>query len=74
MPHTTATLPDVDLPVMPPVQPMLAKSVKGVPQDPGFSFVAKAAGSHTLAVSDASYGGSANSVYPCSTAGAEACA
>jgi ATP-dependent DNA ligase len=41
VPQTTATLPDVDLPVMPPVQPMLAKSVKGVPQDPGFSFEPK---------------------------------
>lgn len=29
-----ATLADVDLPVMPPVRPMLAKSVKGIP-DPG---------------------------------------
>jgi ATP-dependent DNA ligase len=43
--EAAATLRDMDLPVMPPVQPMLAKSVKGVP-DPrkhegGLSFEPK---------------------------------
>ncbi len=31
----------MDLPVMPPVQPMLAKPVKGVPKDAGYSFEPK---------------------------------
>jgi ATP-dependent DNA ligase len=42
----------VDLPVMPPVQPMLAKSVKGVPQTGGLSFEPKWDGFRCLVFKD----------------------
>jgi ATP-dependent DNA ligase len=42
----------VDLPVMPPIQPMLAKSVKGVPQDGGHAFEPKWDGFRCLVFKD----------------------
>ncbi|GAA1478300.1 ATP-dependent DNA ligase [Nocardioides aestuarii] len=42
----------MDLPVMPPVQPMLAKAVKGVPREEGFSFEPKWDGFRCLVFRD----------------------
>ena len=43
---------DVDLPVMPPVRPMLAKPVKGVPRGEGYSFEPKWDGFRCLVFKD----------------------